>query len=353
VIFEIQDRVDASTWDSFVSSRAAGHFMQSSAWGDFQRHLGWEPRYGILKDGNQIKAAAMLLERKVPGLGLKVFFAPRGPAVDVADRGATDGLLSALASHLQHTRGVFLRCEPYWTEAETLATGSPLPRLTRVPRDWSYWNAPRFVFWLDLRGDEAALMNRLTPGCRKDVRRGYRDVAFSLGSEQDIGDFYRLMTLTGNQKGIAFHSIEYYRRLFTVVGASAKVQLFLGRLGDQVITAGVSIAYGKKAWLLYAASDPAHYKLRANRAQQWEMLKWAQSLGCERYDFRGTATGDPPNPKDPGYGVYEFKKSFGPEFTRLIGYYDMIQRPLLYRVFRMAEEYALPAAYKIRTRLQG
>ena len=351
--FEVHASYDRSAWDGFVSSLPAGHFMQSYAWGDFQRQLGWEPRYCLLRDGGDIRAAAMVLERAVPLLHRKVFHAPRGPAVDVADRSATDELLMALASHVRQQGGIFLRCDPYWGESEVLARGTALPLMTRVSRDWSYWNAPRFVLWLDLRGDESELMSRMTSRCRNDVRRGYKSgVAFSLGDETGIGEFHRLMVLTGSQKGIAFHGLEYYRRLLAAVSASARVQLFLGRFEGQVITAGVSVAYGTKAWLLYAASDPSHYKLRANRAQQWEMLKWAQAQGCVRYDFRGTATNDPPSPADPGYGVYEFKKSFGPEFIRLAPYYDLVQRPLLYQLLRVAEEYALPAAYRVRTWVQ-
>jgi lipid II:glycine glycyltransferase (peptidoglycan interpeptide bridge formation enzyme) len=325
--------------------------MQSYAWGQFQRELGWGVQYCVSTEGAEIRGAALLLHRSLPGTGRKVFYAPRGPAIDITDQ-APDTFIAKLGDAIRQQGAIFLRCDPYWTEVETQGR-DPLPQMTRVPRDWSYWNAPRFVFWLNLEGDEDALMKRLTSGCRNEVRKGAKSgVVFTLGTDSDFPGFHRLMTLTGNQKGIAFQDPEYYMRLLTVVNASARVQLFVGRHDGQVVTAGVSVAYGKKAWLLYAASDPAHYKLRANRTQQWEMLRWAQSLGCERYDFRGTATNDPPSKDDPGYGVYEFKKSFGPTFTRLTGYYDLIQRPALYRLFRLAEEYGLPAAYKVKTWLQ-
>ena len=42
--------VDASAWDAFVSSRSAGHFMQSHAWGEFQRELGWDVTYCTVGD---------------------------------------------------------------------------------------------------------------------------------------------------------------------------------------------------------------------------------------------------------------------------------------------------------------
>lgn len=348
--FNVAARPDAAAWDEFVSSRQAGHFMQSSAWGDFQRELGWETHFCTLRDDSGMRAAALLLSRKVPVVGVRVFSAPRGPAVDLEDTEAARALVDRLRNYVRSQGGALLRFDPYWTADEVAAHPTVVEGLRRVPRDWSSWNAPRFVLWLDLSGDENAVMARASSRCRNDIRRGYKNnVVFTLGHDDDLEDFYRMMVMTGHQKGIAFHDVDYYRKLYARDQSAMKVQLFVGRLDGEVITTGMSVAYGRKAWLLYAASAPAHYKLRANRTLQWEMIKWAHSLGCERYDFRGTATNDPPSQQDPGWGVYEFKKSFGPEFTRLAGYYDLVRRPLLYRMFRGAEEYLLPVAYRART----
>jgi len=144
------------------------------------------------------------------------------------------------------------------------------------------------------------------------------------------------------------HDEAYFRRLYEVMNHSCRLELFLARFDGQVVSVGMSLIYGDRAWLLYAASDRAHAKLGVNRNVQWEMIKWARDAGCTRYDFRGTATGDPPNPADPGYGVYTFKKSFGPTFVRLAGYYDLVTSPPMYRLFRLAEEKAVPAVYRAK-----
>lgn len=345
--FEVPSNPNRQEWDNFVVASPYGHFMQSHAWGVLQRELGWKPFYLLWRDKGEIRAVALLLARGLPGV--RIFYAPRGPVVDFADREATNAVVSGMKEFVGRERGIFLRMDPY-VSAPELERGKSLPAdLIEVPRAWSYWNAPKFVFWLDLRGDEEALFKRLASGCRNEVRLGYRNgVEFSLGDESDLESFYRLMAVTGQHKGIGFHGRDYYRRLLSVVNGSARVQMFLGRHDGKIITTGISVQYGRTAWLLYAASDPGAYKLRANRAQQWEMIKWARAAGCERYDFRGTAANDPPSPDDPGYGVYKFKKSFGPEYIRMAGYFDMISRPVAHRLFRLAEDELLPAAYKVR-----
>lgn len=116
-------------------------------------------------------------------------------------------------------------------------------------------------------------------------------------------------------------------------------------IGSKRIACGMSLQFGNKSWLMYAATDENGYNFRASRAVQWEMIKSASDNGCKMYDFRGTATGRTPSSNDPGYGVYEFKKKFGPEFVVLDGYYDYVLRPFLYKFFRFAEVFALPIVY--------
>jgi lipid II:glycine glycyltransferase (peptidoglycan interpeptide bridge formation enzyme) len=348
--FEILTNSDPDEWDQYVSSSPYGHFMQSYAWGTFQSSMGWEPHYLILRERETVCGAAMLLSRKLPIAGGKIFYAPRGPVVDFTNIEAVRALNSAIREYISQENGWFMRTDPYVQECavkkDTLASSG----LNKVVRDWSYWNAPKLVFWLDLQDEEDAIFKRMSSTCRNEVRKGYRnEVEFALGGEDDLVGFCRLMAVTGQYKGVAFHDLDYFQSLFATMNRAAMVQLFTGKYKGQIITAGISVKYGANAWLLYAASDPAHYKLRANRAQQWEMIKWARDQGCERYDFRGTATSDPPSPDDPGYGVYKFKKGFGPEYTRLVGYYDLVNRPALYRMFRFAEEKLLPTAYKLRT----
>jgi lipid II:glycine glycyltransferase (peptidoglycan interpeptide bridge formation enzyme) len=353
VTFQVDETCDRAGWDAFVSAHPAGNLMQSFGWGEFQRSLGWEPRYASMRAGGEMTGAALLLSKKVPALSTRVFYAPRGPVLDFADSAAVADFFEGVEDYVRRERGVFFRCDPYWTE-DGFPDNASLPKgLSRIARDWSYWNLPRFVFWLDLTGSEDEVMARMTSRCRNDVRRGYKNqVHFDFGSEDDLPEFHQLMALTARHKEIAYRGIDYYRGLMGVVSQSAQVKMFMGRLEGAAITTGMSAVYGDKAWLLYAASAPSSYKLRANRTLQWEMIKWAHGEGCVRYDFRGTATNDPPSKDDPGYGVYQFKKSFGPEFTRLAGYYDLVNRPLLYRALRAAEERGLPAAYRVKTWLQ-
>jgi lipid II:glycine glycyltransferase (peptidoglycan interpeptide bridge formation enzyme) len=324
--------------------------MQSYAWGQLQAAAGWQPHYLTLRDGERIAASALLLSRSIPLTGTKLFQAPRGPVVDSsAGPGVTEALTMELKRYVREQRGAFVRADPYAMEGDELSETMAKGGFEAVPRDWSYWNGPKFVFWLDLDGDEEAVLKRTTANCQRDIRAGYRKgVEFRIGTAAELDDFHRLMVAMSTTKGIAVHDLGYYRRVYETLGSSATVGLFSAHFEGAIVAAGMSVIYGARAWLLYAASDRAYSRLGVNRNVQWEMIKWAHRAGCRRYDFRGTATGDPPDPNDPGYGVYQFKKSFGPRFVRLAGYYDLVTITPVHRLFRFAEERVLPRAYRAK-----
>jgi peptidoglycan pentaglycine glycine transferase (the first glycine) len=347
---EVSIENNSEAWDQYVSSSRHGHYMQSHAWGVLQQHFGWETTFLVARKSNTIRGSALLLSRIIPVLGKKLFYAPRGPVADSYDPETVASLCAAMMQTVRKERGIFARFDPYVPENVLQdSTGDP-NGLRKLSREWSYWNAPKFVFWLDLTPDEDTLLKNMTTTCRSEVRLGYKKgVTYAIGNRDDLDEFYRLMRLTARYKSIAVHNADYYRRLYDIMNLSGRVELFLARYEGKTIAAGMSICYGEKAWLLYAASDHEYRKLKPNRTLQWEMIKWARREGCMRYDFRGTATGDPPNVKDPGYGLYEFKRSFGPQFTRLEGYFDLVASPALYRLLRHAEEKALPLAFRIKS----
>src|SRR2546425_9617280 len=52
--------------------------------------------------------------------------------------------------------------------------------------------------------------------------------------------------------------------------------------------------------------------------------------------FRSSGTHFPPSERDEGYGVYQFKRGFGASLRYWIPYHDLVFRPGLYRLARIA-----------------
>jgi lipid II:glycine glycyltransferase (peptidoglycan interpeptide bridge formation enzyme) len=114
----------------------------------------------------------------------------------------------------------------------------------------------------------------------------------------------------------------------------------------------IAIAFGQRCWFLYGASNGEVRHVFPNETLHWEMIKWAKAKGCVCYDLGGTGTDYPVPTESEDYPLFHFKKGFGAQVVYLTGYYDLIFRPALYRMFRFAEEMLLPWSVKIAARSQ-
>jgi lipid II:glycine glycyltransferase (peptidoglycan interpeptide bridge formation enzyme) len=68
------------------------------------------------------------------------------------------------------------------------------------------------------------------------------------------------------------------------------------------------------------------------------------------YDFRGVS-GDL-NEDNPLYGLYKFKKGFNGVFTEFVGEWDVVYRPVMYRVWRLAEKVYSGGVKKVLAKLR-
>jgi lipid II:glycine glycyltransferase (peptidoglycan interpeptide bridge formation enzyme) len=222
---------------------------------------------------------------------------------------------------------------------------------------WSYWNQPKYIMLLSLCDGKDAILRSLDRKDRYKIRHAAKQgVVFEQAAinESNVAEFHRLMNLTASKKSIPFREVGWYIDLLNALGPAGHAALFLARKGPESVSAGISIRMGSKAWLMYLASD--YSTSLASWGLVWEMISWATESGCTSYDLRGTATNYPPSPSDKGFGVYQFKKSFGARLTPLLGYFDLVLAPTRYRAVRYAESRLLPVgerALEVLTALRG
>ncbi len=63
------------------------------------------------------------------------------------------------------------------------------------------------------------------------------------------------------------------------------------------------------------------------------MMRWAIQTGCSVYDFQGIS-GNLSEENNPLYGLYRFKRGFAGEVVELAGEFEVVYRPLLYKMLK-------------------
>ena len=80
----IIDIKEKDGFTKFIASHGKGHFLQLWEWGEVKKSMGWEALPLVLEQDGEIRAALLILKRRLPLPLLKkcIFYSPRGPVID-------------------------------------------------------------------------------------------------------------------------------------------------------------------------------------------------------------------------------------------------------------------------------
>ncbi len=339
-------RLEADEWDEFdhmVDSSQWGAVLQTSAWGKLKHHTGWEPQIFVVTDDDQILAGAMVLLREMPGIAAPIMYSPRGPVADPEAASPLKSLTDGVREFGEERGAVLWKVDPAWEVSEAGETGGhgALSALgfRRQPTGDDFGGVqPRFVMRMPVAGRsrDDILMDmhsKTRYNIRLAKRRGVEVIEGT--TLEDVDTFYRLLEITSERNDFGVRGQPYFENLYQEVISSGWGKLFLARYEDEMIAGTIGLRTSRCVWYLYGASANRHRNVMPNYALQWSMILWAKEEGCEVYDLRGVS-GDL-DPDNPLYGLYRFKKGFGAELVELVGEFDLVLRPVLYRLYRSAE----------------
>ena len=340
-------------WNSLVLAMPRPDFRQSWQWGAVRVSRGWDVLRVAVLDGGACVAAAQVLARRVPGLGV-LLYAPRGPLV--VDGGAGWEALPLLLKQIQaETDGLFLRISPGAVVEDGEAVAPLRARgFVPLPDLWSLWNTPRNVMRLDLDGSEREMLGRMARKRRQHVSTGARKgVTIELAANlATLRTFHELHAAHGRRQGYAVPPWPALEALHREFGADDGLAIVSGRVNGELAGMLVGLRFGPVAHTLYAANTPAAHHAPVGDLLHWELIRWARAGGCRVLDLGSSCTDLPPTETHPNYGIYRFKCELGARLALCAAYHDHVFAALRYRLARRLELHALPVGLRLLRRVQ-
>jgi peptidoglycan pentaglycine glycine transferase (the first glycine) len=319
--------ISLSEWNAFLAKHPTAHLLQSGEWGQLKSSFGWEPVH--LLEG---ETGAQILFRRLL-LGFTLAYLPKGP---VTASTPIPGFWSALDKACRSRRAIFLKVEPDGWEGENQPSIFNGPVFVPSPQHIQ----PHSTLVIDLHGSEDEVFNRMKPKTRYNIRlAGRKEVV--VHPSDDLDNFYRVMTITGQREEFHVHSKEYYCRAYELFYPRGMCELFVADFQGRTLATLMVFAHGKQAYYFYGASSNEERSRKATYPLQWAAIRWAHARGCEEYDMWGIpdeATDieeDDAEAREDGlWGVYRFKRGFGGSVQRAIPTMDRVYNPLLYKLYR-------------------
>ncbi len=328
------DEKEKDRFDDFVAHHPRGHFLQLWEWGQVKEGMGWQKLPLILEENGEIRGALLILKRRLPLPGLKksIFYAPRGPVVDVDQEELNRHLFAGAAKAAREHGAIFLKIDPDIINDDV--TYKEILHNCGFKENQTGLNfegvQPRFVFRLDIAPSEIKLLENMHSKWRYNIRlAGKKGVMIRPAQDKaDLAAFYEILQETAQRDKFLIRGYEYFEWIWDYMVGNNYARIFIAEHEGKIISATLAMITGDKVWYLYGASSNKKRNFMPNYLIQWAMIQWARDMGCSLYDFRGVS-GDL-DESNPLYGLYRFKKGFGGELTEFMGEWDQVYSPLFY-----------------------
>ena len=294
------------------------HFLQSEAWGQFQRTLGNDT---LRRDGDGWSYLAIVEY----GGGLKRLYCPYGPAFSSFE--ALDVALVSLKTEAKAHSAAFIRVQP---DGALLDAAEAAPRGLR-PIEYSQPIATRRI---DLTPSYEDLIAAISQS-KRSIIRNYANKGLTYHSSTNPADIELLLPLLHDiaaRNRIAVHDDEYVRKQAAAL-MPGHASLHFIQLNEIVVSAALLFEGADTNYYAHAGTATEHYKLQANTALLGELIRYSKDQGKRWLDLFGIAPTDDPN--HPWAGVTHFKQEFGGEVVRYNQTYDVPVACLRYAVYEM------------------
>ena len=344
-------------WDARIEAApGGGHVLQSHAWGEFKRGLGWRPLRLILeKDGESVGAGQFLLRDTAPVPG-RLMYCTKGPWLPWDDVRAVRAFLDGVMAVARRERAHTVKIEPE-VLVERRDVGEHLRALGF--RDARYDLNFANTVVLDLSPPEEEILDRMSAKGKKGKTTRYNiNLARRKGVEVHESDDFELAfgTLFGWMEDLEQTKEDftnrrprgYLREMMRAMREAGSGHLFFASHGGTPLSGAFVVVFGEKMWFMHGASGKEKRKLQGNYLLQWEVMRWAKRRGVTHCDFMGAPKPEDRNEEDPYYGVYRFKLGFGGDVVEYLGCTDLPVRPRLAAAWRKLEPWYYRAYYKLR-----
>jgi len=321
-------------WDEFVAGMKNGHVFQTARWALYRQKVGWQPVLLSWSSQGSLRAVCLVLHRSIAGLPVGgVLYAPRGPVLDY-DSADAPLLLSEVLNRLKQLARRYLAVVRVSPDVRRTTTW-----VQELLEDGGFHRAKQPVghtatIRLDLTQPLDQIIDGMSRARRSDVYRYERqraDYSFdcddSLDSLRLLYEFYCRTIENAGKSPKSFNDLRMMHETLAPFGSSL---IFIVRYQDRPVAAVNLIPTKGHLWGFGASMAKGDEAARdASVGLYWEMIKWAKNQGYTEFDLQGIP--DPPDPEDPLYGVYRFKRRWGGEEVQFVGEYDYTPYPFMDR----------------------
>lgn len=275
---------------------------QLPVWQEFEATIpGRSPwGYAVVSEGDEALAFVSFVQYETHGYRyLRAHHAPVWASEPTAEQEAK--AMEALVSFVRgrDKRQVFMRLA---VKHELSATR---PCLSTLPYDTTVI--------IDVTGGDDAILSRMKPRGRRDVRKALRECPCEMADETEraaasFEEYYTIMCETGARDGFTPAPMSDFQSMVSILGPE-HCRVYAARNEGVLVAWSLVTISGTRATRYYAATAQGTGRLRVADALMFFECQHVAELGCTEYDLMGIGSEFAPETMN----LNEFKTKFAKE----------------------------------------
>lgn len=293
--------------------------LQTKEWSDFKANFGWKP--------HQI-SRVWILQKKI-ALGRSVLYIP-----EVTKEALLKLDMDKVKELAKRTNAIFLKVEPI-VDSSDKQTHRFLEKHNFIKSFEELQAGSRHM--LDISDTQEKILKKMKPKGRYNINLAEKKgIKITSGiSIRELKNFYKLFVETSKRDRFTPRAKIYFQKMLATFEKKKIGKVYLAYYEHQPLAAIIATFYGNTATYLYGASSSEQRNLMAPYLLHWQIIKDAKASNCKIYDLLAVS---PKNAKKHKYdGITQFKEKFGGKHIELIGSYDLIFAPWLYKTYKIIE----------------
>ncbi len=291
------------------------HPLQSKEWEKAREKMGIETK--------RLNGFLLTLH-KIPFTKFKVGYLPRSPMPNKQT-------LKKFYEFGGKNNIIFIKIEPYSPLAKRNLIKSPHPLF------------PSWTQILDLNKSEDELLKNMHPKTRYNIRLAEKKGVVIKEESNDKGFeiFSRLYFETTKRQKYFGHDEKYHKIVWD--NLKNKIAHILIAYYQNIPLAAYELWYWDGIiYYVYGGTSEQHRNLMASNLLMWESIKLGKKLGAKKFDMWGSLPPDY-DQSHAWSGFTRFKSGYGTKFVEMVGSYDLVINPFLYKLYNLL--YSLRETY--------
>lgn len=318
------DSITPEQWNT-----VAQHPLQSWQWGAAREAMGTSIyRFGIY-EGERLSNVFLMTTHQIPYTPFAIGYIPRSPIPHPA-------FLTYLQEVGKQMQIILVKFEPDQTRTaesesmiESLQAHYPFHHTTQQL-------FPEWTMTLDLTTSEETLLAQMKSKTRYNIRLAQRKgvTVREMSDEKGFAIFADLYFQTTKRQRYFGHNYDYHETVWKYL-KDGLAHILIAWYQDQPLAAYELFRFHDTLYYPYGGSSDQHKNVMAANLIMWEAIRFGKSHGLQSFDLWG-ATDPSFTSTDPYAGFTRFKQGYNAQFQQMVGSYDLIIRPVAYRLYTAA-----------------